>query len=452
MKNVIVADDDPTARKILLRMLQPDYQAAAFADGRDALDYFLENGADIIITDLKMPRLDGMELLRRVMEVNPEVIVFVVTGYAAVDTAVNAMKMGAHDYLAKPFNPEDVLVRLERALKEKNLERQCTSYRQKQDLEAQRNPIITNNSKMQQTMDLARRSARTDSTILIQGETGVGKELMVRQIHRWSPRNEHPLVPVNCSALAEGIMESELFGHEKGAFTGADSRRIGFFEMADKGTIFLDEIGTADNRFQVKLLRVLQDHIIYRVGSPKAIRIDARVIAATNQNLEQEAREGRFRSDLYYRLSVVTISIPPLRERMDDVPLLADHFLAKYRHINPTVEALTPESYDVLLGYDYPGNVRELENIIERAMIIETTEMLRPESLLIHQTGTAKGRPAIKRPGAAPDTFDMKEVEKKHILHVLAACEGKKIEAARMLGINKTTLWRKMKKYGIDNL
>ncbi|BCO08012.1 hypothetical protein GF1_03880 [Desulfolithobacter dissulfuricans] len=188
------------------------------------------------------------------------------------------------------------------------------------------------------------------------------------------------------------------------------------------------------------------------MGSPKTIRIDARVIAATNQNLEQEAREGRFRSDLYYRLSVVTICIPPLRERMDDVPLLADHFLAKYRHINPTVEALAPESYDVLLGYDYPGNVRELENIIERAMIIETTEMLRPESLLIHQTGSAKGSPAIERPVAAPDTFDMKEVEKKHILHVLAACEGKKIEAARMLGINKITLWRKMKKYGLDNV
>jgi len=452
MKNVIVADDDPMARKILLRMLQPDYQAVAFADGREALDHFLERGADIIITDLKMPRLDGLELLRRVMEINPEVIVFVVTGYAAVDTAVDAMKLGAHDYLAKPFNPDDVLAKLARALKERKLERQCRSYRQKEDFEVRRNPIITNNRKMHEALNFAQRAARADSNILIQGETGVGKELMVRQIHHWSPRKGNLLVPVNCSALADGIMESELFGHEKGAFTGADRKRIGFFEMADKGTIFLDEIGTADNRFQVKLLRVLQDHVIYRVGSPKAIRIDARVIAATNQDLEQEAREGRFRRDLYYRLSVVTICIPPLRERMDDVPLLVDHFLAKYRHINPAVKSLAPASNDLLLAYDYPGNVRELENIIERAMIIETTDILQPESLLIRQAQSGKGRPAGATIGTSADNLAIKEVEKKHILQVLAACEGKKIEAARMLGINKTTLWRKMKKYNIDNL
>ncbi len=452
MKNVIVVDDDPMARKILLRMLKIDYQAVAFADGKDALDYFMENGADIIITDLNMPRLDGMELLRKVMEINPDLIVFVVTGYAAVDSAVNAMKMGAHDYLAKPFNPDDVLAKLARALKERKLEHQCTSYQQKQDLEVKRNPIITNNSKMQQTMELARRSARTDSNILIQGETGVGKELMVRQIHHWSPRNSNPLVPVNCSALAEGVMESELFGHEKGAFTGADRKRIGFFEMADKGTIFLDEISTTDTRFQVKLLRVLQDHIIYRVGSPKAIKIDARVVAAANQDLEREARKGRFRTDLYYRLSVVTIFIPPLRERIDDVPLLADHFLAKYRHINPSIKALTPECYQVLLAYDYPGNIRELENIIERAMIIETSEILQPESLLIHQADSSEENTTIEGTVAPTDNFDIKEVEKKHILHVLTTCDGKKVEAARMLGINKTTLWRKMKKYDIDIL
>lgn len=451
MKKVLVADDDPTTRKILLRMLRPQYKAVAFSDGQEALAYFLAEGADIIITDLKMPHLSGMELLRRIREINPGTLVFVITGYAAVDTAVNAMKMGAHDYLAKPFNPDSVLIRLEKALKEKKLEQQCNSYKQQQNLEARDNPLITRNRKMLKIMELASKVARTDSGILIQGETGVGKELMVRQVHRSSPRREQPLIPVNCSSLSAGIMESELFGHEKGAFTGADSRKIGFFEMADEGTIFLDEICSTDIRFQVKLLRVLQNHTIYRVGSPQPIKVDMRVIAASNQILEQEVKAGRFRSDLYYRLSVVIIHIPPLRERMDDVPLLADHFLARLHHINPTVKGISPDSYKILGEYDYPGNVRELENIIERAMIIESSTMLRPESLLIYRTGLGQDDVSTKKNLPDADNFDIREVEKRHIIHVLRACRGKKIKAAEMLGINKTTLWRKMKKYGIGS-
>ncbi len=272
---------------------------------------------------------------------------------------------------------------------------------------------------------------------------------MVKKIHRWSPRCNNLLVPVNCSAVAGGIMESELFGHEKGAFTGADKTRIGFFEMADKGTIFLDEIGSTDIRFQVNLLRVLQERMIYRVGSPRPIMINVRLVAAANQDLEEEVRAGCFRSDLYYRLSVVTITIPPLRERMDDIPLLADHFLHKYQHINPSVRGVSTAGYGMLQSYGYPGNIRELENIIERAMIIETTDTLRPESLLIpRQERGGRGETdnslsVFNRPG------NIREMEKNHILEVLAACNGKKIEAARRLGINKTTLWRKMKRYGI---
>lgn len=451
MKKVLVADDNPTTRKILLRMLRPQYKAVAFSDGQEALAYFLAEGADIIITDLKMPHLGGMELLRRIKEINPGTLVFIITGYAAVDTAVNAMKMGAHDYLAKPFNPDSVLIRLKKALKEKKLEQQCNSYKQQQNLEARDNPLITRNRKMLKIMELACKVARTDSGILIQGETGVGKELMVRQIHRSSPRREQPLIPVNCSSLSAGIMESELFGHEKGAFTGADSRKIGFFEMADEGTIFLDEICSTNIRFQVKLLRVLQNHTIYRVGSPQPIKVDMRVIAASNQILEQEVKAGRFRSDLYYRLSVVVIHIPPLRERMDDVPLLADHFLARLHHINPTVKGISPDSYKILGEYDYPGNVRELENIIERAMIIESSTMLRPESLLIYRTGLGQDDVSTKKNLPDADNFDIREVEKRHIVNVLRACRGKKIKAAEMLGINKTTLWRKMKKYGIGS-
>ena len=451
MKSIIVVDDDPMAGKILVRMLRAEYQARSFVSPRQALAHFMEHGADIVITDLKMPEMDGMELLRLVKEINGDAIVFIVTGYASVDGAVRAMKMGAHDYLAKPFNPDDVLVKLSRALREQQLEKQCSSYRQQEHRSTGGSPIITGNDHMLAVMAMARKAARTDSSILILGETGVGKELLVRKIHQWSPRCENLLVPVNCSAVAEGIMESELFGHEKGAFTGADATRIGFFEMADKGTIFLDEIGSTDIRFQVNLLRVLQERVIYRVGSPRPIRINVRLVAAANQDLEEEVRAGSFRSDLYYRISVVTITIPPLRERMEDIPLLADHFLRKYSHINPSVRTVSPAGYAMLNSYGYPGNIRELENIIERAMIIETTDALRPESLLIpRQESNGRGEPdkplpAFNRPG------NMREMEKEHILKVLAACNGKKIEAARMLGINKTTLWRKMKKYGISS-
>ncbi|HHB76036.1 MAG TPA: sigma-54-dependent Fis family transcriptional regulator [Desulfobulbus sp.] len=449
MKSIIVVDDDPTAGKILVRMLRADYRVQAFVSPRQALAHFMEHGADIVITDLKMPEMDGMELLGRVKEINSETMVFIVTGYASVDGAVRAMKMGAQDYLAKPFNPDDVLVKLTRAIREQRLEKQCSSYRQREDRSAGGSAIITGNEQMLAIMAMARKAARTDSTILILGETGVGKELLVKKIHQWSPRRDNLLVPVNCSAVAGGIMESELFGHEKGAFTGADKTRIGFFEMADKGTLFLDEIGSTDIRLQVNLLRVLQERMIYRVGSPRPIRINVRLVAAANQDLEEEVRAGRFRRDLYYRLSVVTITIPPLRERMDDIALLADHFLQKYQHINPSIRRISTAGYGVLQAYKYPGNIRELENIIERAMIIETTDTLQPESLLIPRRERA-GRDKINTPAATDRPGDIREMEKNHIMAVLAACNGKKIEAARRLGINKTTLWRKMKRYNIQ--
>ena len=446
MVRVLVIDDDPLACKVLTRMLASEYEVTAFQDSEKALQHFVATGAEIIITDLKMPKLDGLEILTLTKKIDPGVIVFVVTGFSSVDTAVEAMKQGACDYIPKPFEPDDVLIRIRRALRGKRLEAQCCSFQQERKLQNDQYRIITNHPKMLQVMEVAEKVARTDSTILVQGETGVGKELIVRLIHQRSFRHEFPFVPVNCSALAEGVMESELFGHEKGSFTGASARRIGFFEMADHGTILLDEIGTTDNRFQVKLLRVLQDRIIYRVGSPSAIKVDVRIIASTNQDLEKEAQENLFRSDLFYRLSVVTITIPPLRDRMEDIPLLADHFLKKYHHINPRVAGVAPESMQILQRYDYPGNVRELENIIERAMILETDTVLTPEALLIR--GNRKDGGAVAAT-ASPSSLNMNTAEREHILQVLFLCKGKKKEAARMLGINKTTLWRKMKKYGI---
>ncbi|OQX10396.1 MAG: hypothetical protein BWK76_20795 [Desulfobulbaceae bacterium A2] len=361
------------------------------------------------------------------------------------------MKLGASDYIPKPYEPDDVLFRLRRALKEQELEQQCRRYRQERKHEHDRLQIISQHQCMRDLLEMARKVARTDSTVLVIGETGVGKEMFVRKIHQWSPRSDYPFVAVNCGALAEGVMESELFGHEKGAFTGADARKIGFFELADKGTIFLDEISTSDNRFQVKLLRVLQDRAIHRVGSPAALKVDVRVIAATNQDLEQDVRDNTFRSDLYYRLSVVTLRIPPLRERMTDIPLLAEHFIRKYQHINPEARAISPAGLRQLQDYDYPGNVRELENIIERAMILAGGSELTPDNLLVQ--GGAPAASLQKRQPAEPGTsrpFDIGEAERDHILSVLEACQGKKLEAARMLGVNKTTLWRKMKKYRLD--
>jgi DNA-binding NtrC family response regulator len=386
--------------------------------------------------------MGGQELLGQLIKLDPQVIVFVITGHSSLESAVAAVKQGAYDFIAKPFDPDDVLLRINRALKERRLEEEVALYRSEQERQRSRHIPLTRNPQMQQLLDLARRAARTDSTVLIQGETGVGKELVARAIHLWSPRREQPFVAVNCGALAEGVLESELFGHEKGAFTGAHARRIGYFELASRGTLFLDEIGTTNNAFQVRLLRVLQERTVQRVGGGISIPVDSRIIAATNLDLEEEARQGRFRSDLYYRLGVVTLQVPPLRERPEDIRLLAEHFLLGHGAINPRITGIDPAGMRLLEQYDYPGNVRELENIIERAMILETGSELTPESLLIgcqnEPTGTDEG-----------ESLRIDEAEQEHILRVLKSCNGRKLEAARLLGINKTTLWRKMKRYGI---
>ena len=442
MIRVLVADDDPLACKILKRLLGPDYQVDSYPNGEEALVHYQSRGADLLLTDLKMPRMGGLELLSAVKAIDPAALVFVITGHSSFESAVAAVKKGAYDYIAKPFDPDDVLLRINRALKERHLEETVSRYRQERTLEQENCHPLTTNPRMLQMLDLARRAARTDSSILIQGETGVGKELVARSIHKWSPRREFSFIPVNCGAIAEGVLESELFGHEKGAFTGAVARRIGYFEMASKGTLFLDEIGTTGSNFQVKLLRVLQDHIVCRVGGSNPVMIDSRIIAATNRQLEDDVRKDSFRRDLYYRLSVVTLQIPPLRERTEDIPMLADHFVKSFRSINPAVSSISVDGMRLLQRYDFLGNVRELQNIIERAMILANGAELGPQNLLF---------------GTAPDTeledepLRIDKAEREHILRVLGNCNGRKQEAARILGINKTTLWRKMKRYGLED-
>jgi DNA-binding NtrC family response regulator len=447
MIRVIVAEDDLLAASILRRMLGPEFQVTSFGNGEEALLYFAAHGADIVLTDLRMPRMGGLELLAKVKQINPDTIVFIITGYSLVEDAVKAIKQGAYDYIAKPFDPDDVLTRINRAVRERRMEEKLQVYEREREIGAADRLPVTGDPALLQVLELARKVARTDSSVLIQGETGTGKELVARMLHNWSPRREQPFVPVNCAALSEGVLESELFGHEKGAFTGAVARRAGYFELAHRGTILLDEIGATTPRFQVKLLRVLQDRLVHRVGSSTPIPVDSRVIACTNQDLEKDARDERFRSDLYYRLSVVTLTVPPLRERSGDIPLLADHFIARYRSINPRVLGVTPEALDRLRAYHFPGNVRELENIIERAMILETSDRLTPASVLVSGRDECSTEAAAPREGV--DAFSIDVAERDHIVRILAQCSGRKMEAARLLGINKTTLWRKMKKFGM---
>ena len=447
MVRVIVAEDDPLAASIFRRMLGPEFQVTTFGNGEEAYRYYSANGADVVVTDLRMPRMGGLELLAKVKEISAETIVFIITGYSQVEDAVKAIKLGAYDYIAKPFDPVDVLTRINRAIRERTMSDKLQVYERERELGAVDLMPVTADPGLLQVLELARKVARADSTVLIQGETGVGKELVARMIHNWSPRREHPFVPVNCAALAEGVLESELFGHEKGAFTGAATRRTGYFELAHRGTILLDEIGATTPRFQVKLLRVLQERMLNRVGSSTPIPVDTRVIACTNRVLEQDARTERFRSDLYYRLSVVTIQVPPLRERRGDIPLLADHFVARYRAINPRVTGLAPQSLELLCGYHFPGNVRELENIIERSMILETSDRLTPASVLVRgNEGHRDDAPDTE----AAESCNIDEAERDHIVRVLARCNGRKLEAARLLGINKTTLWRKLKRFGVQ--
>ncbi|MCP3177097.1 sigma-54 dependent transcriptional regulator [Desulfuromonas sp. KJ2020] len=441
---ILVVDDDPLTCRILERMLNENYRVSTYTNSEDGLRHLRSQGTDLLLTDLKMPGLNGFELMAKAHEINPAIIVFIITGFSSLDNAVAAVKKGAYDYIAKPFEPDDVQMRIARALKERALENQVDRLRQERQRGQEQGTPLTRNARMEELLELARRVAMTDSNVLIQGETGVGKEVLARFIHRHSPRVEEAFVPVNCGALAEGVLESELFGHEKGAFTGATARRSGYFELADKGTLLLDEIGTTNANFQVKLLRVLQERLVHPVGSSRPVPVDVRLIAATNIDLAEAARSDLFRSDLYYRLSVVTLHIPPLRERGEDIPLLAGHFLEKYRHINPRVRDISPEGLARLQGYVFPGNVRELENIIERALILTRDDTLGPDTLLLGGMAPVPSQTGEGKPLA------MEEAERNHILQVLAQCGGRKGEAAEALGINKSTLWRKMKRFGLD--
>jgi two-component system NtrC family response regulator len=448
---ILIVDDEKVQLEILEGFLvKQGYEATAAEDGQRALEKFKNGSFDAVLTDYRMPGMDGIQLLREVRRLQPEAVVVIMTAYGTVGTAVAAMKEGAYDYLTKPIDLDELLLLIQRVEREVGLDQENRELKEQLREKFKVDFIVSASRQMEEALNLVGRVSRSSATILILGESGTGKELIARAIHYSSPRADKPFVKVNCAALPENLLESELFGHEKGAFTGAVARRIGRFELADQGSIFLDEIGDLSPSLQMKLLRVLQEKEFERVGSNQTIRSDVRVIAATNRNLEEAIQKGTFREDLYYRLNVVTISLPPLRERKEDIPLLVEHFLKKYNRENKKkVTSLSKEGRDLLRRYDYPGNVRELENIVERAVVLCRGDTLTTQDLPLNLR-EGKAEAALERDrGTQSLPGTLEEIERQLILKALERSGGVQTKAAEELGISERVLRYKMKKYSL---
>jgi DNA-binding NtrC family response regulator len=444
--HILVVDDEEIMRESLAAWLREDgYSVDTVTSGRDAIRKALERDYAIYFIDLKMPNgIDGIETLMEIRKIHPEASIIIVTAYATVDTAITAMKEGAQEYIVKPCNPQEISLLVERIIRVKNLQRENVILRKKLTRQYSFHDIISKSPKMLEIFQLVREVGNLRSTVLIQGESGTGKELIARAIHNSGDRAGKPFVGVPCSALAETLLESEMFGHEKGSFTGATAQRNGKFEMADGGTIFLDEIGDISPKMQMDLLRVLQEKKFFRVGGTQEIGIDARVIAATNVDLRRAVAEGTFREDLFYRLNVIGIRIPPLRERREDIPLLARHFIERIsRELNKEVEDVSEDAVKVLIDHSWPGNVRELENTVERAIVTTKSSVLSREDFGFLTPAEAPS------PWAAPAGMTLQEVENRMISATLRHTHGNIREAASLLGIDRSTLYDRIKKYGL---
>lgn len=440
---ILIVDDEVNLLQSLSDVLKiKGYSVATARNGLGALEKLKERYFNIAIIDLKMPKMGGMELLEVIKERYPQTLVVILTGYGTIKNAVEAMKKGAYSYLIKPFRPDEIILIANKIMEEENLREENRFLRQELEKKGE---IITQNKKMRRLKELIEQVARTEATVLITGETGTGKELVARAIYQSSPRKRNLFVRVNCAALAEGVLESELFGHERGAFTDAYIQKKGRFELADRGTLFLDEIGDIPLTTQVKFLRVLQEGELERVGAEETIKVDVRIIAATNQNLPQAIREKRFREDLFYRLNVVNLELPPLRERKEDIPLLTQYLLKKHRRLNKQVEGISEKALDCLISYPWPGNIRELENTIERAVILAKKPLIEEEDLSLSSQDIA----SLDKVSFSLGSKSLREVEKNLLATVLEETKWNLSKAAQILEISRTTLYSKIKKHKI---
>ncbi|MFZ3013869.1 MAG: sigma-54 dependent transcriptional regulator [Nitrospira sp.] len=452
---ILVADDDAVARELLAEALRKEgYHVEAFAGGEAVIARGRQGRVDLVLTDIRMGAVDGLTVLREFKRVSPNTAVVVLTAFGSLEGAIEAIKQGAYDYLAKPFKKEDIKLVVKRALDHCRLLQENARFREELKSKDAWSPLVGSSTAMLEVYKLVARVAESKSTVLLQGESGTGKELIARAIHTNGPRRDKPFIPVNCGALPDTLLESEMFGHEKGSFTGAIGTKIGLFESATGGTLFLDEIGELGQALQVKLLRVMQDQEVRRVGSTTSTRVDVRIIAATNRDLEQLVKEGKFRDDLFYRLKVVPITLPSLVDRREDIPMLVHHFLQKCAAgTQHAVRGVLPETMALLTQYRWPGNVRELENAIERAVSLSHGPLLTPEDLpeVIRQHATNDSDARLSQVDQLDEvSLTLEEVEKRHLTRVLKETKRNKVKAAKILGIDRRTLYRMAERFGLD--
>ena len=439
--NILIVDDEEIVRESLASWLEEDgYEVKVAENAARALERLPEKEWNLAMVDLKMPGMDGIELMDEIRKVKPETIVIIMTAYATVDTAVQAMKKGAYDYIVKPFNPEDLSMTIRKIIEHQKLLKENIYLRKELKKQYRLHDLVSKNHKMIEIFDLVKTVAKSNSTVLVQGESGTGKELLSRAIHMESPRKDAPFVTVSCASLTESLLESELFGYEKGAFTGADQARSGKIELAKDGTLFLDEIGDISLKLQMDLLRVLEEKEFRRVGGTQLIPVNSRIIAATNRDLTKAIEEEKFREDLYYRLNVISVYLPPLRDRKEDVPLLVDHFLERFNiEMGKNVEGVAESAMRMLMDYSWPGNARELRNVIERAMVVTKGRMILEVDLSLPKT------PGVSLPNNRGKSLS--DMEKEHIRQVLLDNRWNIIRSAQVLGIDRVTLYNKIRKY-----